>query len=65
MTPVRPDWLSVRRYATVYGIHRTTVTRYLLAGRLEIWQVGKTIRIRNVPPNQHQPRSSAAVQSAS
>ena len=43
-------WVSVTRYATIYGVSRTTVYKWLDAGLLESYRVSATLRIRNMPP---------------
>jgi hypothetical protein len=48
------DWVSVSDYAARYGIDRSTVYKWLGEELLEIYRVGSLLRIKNLPPNQHQ-----------
>jgi len=43
-------WVSVTRYCELYDLDRKTVYKYLGAGLLRSWQVGRVLRVRNVPP---------------
>lgn len=43
-------WISISRYAELYGVSRPTVYKWLKAGLLEAWQVRKCVRIRNQQP---------------
>lgn len=49
------DWLSVTDYARVHGVSRTTVNKWMRAAILQTYRVGKLIRIRNIPPDEHAP----------
>ncbi len=47
------QWLSIKRYARVYGVDRGTVYKWLAhGGILEVYQVGTLRRIRHQPPRQ-------------
>lgn len=46
------EWLSITDYATVYGVSRTTVYKWLKAGLLETYQRADLIRIRHRPPTE-------------
>lgn len=48
-----PQWLSASAYARRYGIHRSTVAKWLRSKILKVYQVGRIVRIRNIPPDQH------------
>ncbi len=45
-----PVWVSVRRYCELYAVNRKTVYKYLEAGLLPSWQVGRILRVQNQPP---------------
>ncbi len=49
------EWLSVTEYAQVYGVDRSTVYKWIANGVLVTYKVDKLRRIRNLPPDQHQP----------
>lgn len=49
MSP-KPEWVSVASYCTIYGLHRNTVYKYMDNGLLEMWQVGRVLRVKNEPP---------------
>lgn len=51
-------WVSVSRYAALYGLTRNTVYKLLDARLLETYRIthGRTtplIRIKNLPPDRH------------
>ena len=47
------QWLSIVKYARVYGIDRGTVYKWLAhGGILEVYQVGTLRRIRHQPPRE-------------
>jgi len=48
------EWLSVTAYARVHGVSRRTVQKWLRAAILKTYRVGTLIRIRNIPPDEHQ-----------
>lgn len=49
--PLTPaEWLSIPDYASRYGVHRQTVRKWLAAGLLTVYQVGKVIRVKHQPP---------------
>jgi hypothetical protein len=43
-------WISVTKYCGRYDLDRKTVYKYLDAGLLESWQVGRVLRVANHPP---------------
>lgn len=49
MTP--PAWLSIRAYSRLYNADPKTVHKWLEAGHLEFYRVGRFIRIQNQPPS--------------
>ena len=46
------EWVTVKRYAVIYGIDRGTVYKWLRAGILDTYRVGTLRRIRNRPPEE-------------
>ena len=47
------QWLSIKKYARVYGVDRGTVYKWLAhGGILEVYQVGTLRRIRHQPPRE-------------
>lgn len=46
------EWVTVKRYALIYGIDRGTVYKWLRAGILDTYRVGTLRRIRNRPPEE-------------
>jgi hypothetical protein len=59
MAPVKPEWVSISLYAQVYSTNRKTVYKWLEAGLLETFRVGRCIRVLNQPPTDRRqaPRS--------
>lgn len=49
---VQAEWVTVKRYALVYGVDRKTVYKWLRSGILETYRVGTLRRIRNRPPEE-------------
>ena len=49
----RPEWLSVTRYAQTYGVHRSTVYKWVTVGVVDIYRVGRLLRVRNEPPRRN------------
>lgn len=47
-------WVSISAYARLYGVHRNTAAKMVKEGTLKVWRAGKTVRIRNVPPDKQQ-----------
>jgi hypothetical protein len=47
MTPL---WVRISEYAILYSTNRKTVYKWLEAGLLDQFRVGRCIRVRNVPP---------------
>jgi hypothetical protein len=43
-------WVSITRYAQIYGVTRQTVSKWLGAGLLHAYRVGSVVRVRNIPP---------------
>lgn len=43
-------WISISRYAVLYGVSRTTVYKWIRAGMVERFQAEKVVRIRNQKP---------------
>lgn len=54
------DWVTISAFARRYGIDRHTVYKWLDARILQTYAVGKLLRIRNLPPDQHRPSSMCA-----
>lgn len=54
--------MSIRRYASLYGIDRRTVSKWRDAGLLATYQVGRCIRIKNQPPPQSACQQSPVVE---
>ncbi len=51
MTPApQPIWVSISTYAVLYQANRKTVYKWLEAGLLETFRVGRCIRVLNQPP---------------
>lgn len=50
---VAREWLSRAAYAEKYGVSLRTVWKWLDVGALETYRVGKILRIRDLPPDQH------------
>lgn len=44
------QWVSISRYALIYGVSRRTVHKWLRAQLLETYRVGWLVRVRNQPP---------------
>lgn len=55
--PPESKWLSVTKYANVYGVDRSTVYKWLSAHLLETYKQGSILRIKNAPVDQHHPRA--------
>lgn len=49
-----PAYLSIASYARTYGISRHTVYKWLDSGLLQTYRVDTLVRIKNLPPNEHQ-----------
>lgn len=45
-------WLSISRYALVYGVSRNTVYKWMRAGVVETFQAERVVRIRNLKPRE-------------
>lgn len=43
-------WLSISAYARYYGVSRHTVWKWLQGGLLELYRVGRCVRVRHQPP---------------
>lgn len=50
MTSVKPEWVSIKEYAAIYGIHRNTVRKWIDNDLLLTYKVGTIVRVRNIPP---------------
>lgn len=48
----RDAWISISRYAQLYGVSRPTVYKWLKAGLLETWKVRKVLRVLNQRPRE-------------
>lgn len=47
----RPEvWISISRYAQLYGVSRPTVYKWLKAGLLQQYKVQRVIRVLNQDP---------------
>lgn len=46
-----PNWLSITTYARVYNADPKTVHKWLDAGHLRFYRIGRFIRIQNLPPS--------------
>lgn len=58
---MRPDhqpsaWVSISDYARTYGLSRSTVYLLLKRGALEHYRVLSVVRIKDAPPDRHQPK---------
>ena len=49
--PREITWVSVTRYCELYDVNRKTVYKFLDAGLLRSWQVGRVLRVQNQPPH--------------
>lgn len=58
MTNPRPVWVSISTYAVLYDTNRKTVYKWLDAGLLETFRVGRCIRVLNQPPSDRRPKAS-------
>lgn len=47
------EWLSIQAYAECYGAHPNTVAKWVRSKILEVYRIGRMVRIRNIPPDQH------------
>lgn len=43
-------WISISRYAVIYGVSRPTVYKWLEAGLVEYLRVNRCVRVRNHKP---------------
>jgi len=43
-------WISISRYALVYGVSRTTVYKWMRAGVVETFQAERVVRVKNQKP---------------
>jgi hypothetical protein len=60
MTQTQAEWLSITLYAQRYSTNRKTVYKWLEAGLLETFRVGRCIRVLNQPPcDRRQPQARA------
>lgn len=46
----KPDWISVTTYAELYSVTPKTVHKWMAAGLLDTFRVGRLIRVWNAPP---------------
>lgn len=54
----QPEWVSIKRYAELYGVHRNTVSKWAsVGGIIEVWRTQRTVRVRNHPPREKFTRS--------
>jgi excisionase family DNA binding protein len=60
MTNSTELWLCITDYADTYGVHRSTVYKWLDANLLEVYRVERVVRIKNKPPNLHIPQPSTS-----
>lgn len=49
-TTLTPGWLSITAYSRHYGADRKTVHKWLAAGLLNSYRVGRFIRVENTRP---------------
>lgn len=54
MSP-KPDWVSIKEYAAIYGVHRNTVAKWLEAGLVIAWKTRRTVRVKRQPPFEQRP----------
>jgi hypothetical protein len=52
------EWVTVTAFALRYGVDRSTVYKWLDSELLLTYRVGKLLRIRNLPPDAHEPLKS-------
>jgi hypothetical protein len=57
-------WVSVTRYCELYDVNRKTVYKYLDAGLLQSWRVGRVLRVAHRPPLAAVPQRSLPVRNA-
>jgi len=49
-------WVTITRYAVLYGVTRPTVYKWLECGLLEYYQAGAVVRVKNQLPRSVNPR---------
>jgi hypothetical protein len=47
------EWITITAFADRYGVNRHIVYKWLANKLLDIYEVGSLLRIRNLPPDQH------------
>lgn len=50
-----PGWLTIKAYCRHYAIDRGTVYKWLRAGLLTTYRVGRLVRIKHEPPKENLP----------
>ena len=55
--PKGPAWVSITAYAALQAVSRKTVYKWLEAGLLITYRVGRLIRVRNQPPIEQKPQN--------
>lgn len=50
-----PGWLTIKAYCYHYSITRWTLGKWLEAGLLTTYRVGRTVRIKHEPPKDSRP----------
>lgn len=51
-----PEWVSITAYALQFSVTRKTVYKWLEAGLLDTFRVGRCIRVLNQPPTDRRPK---------
>lgn len=49
------QWVSVTVYAETYSVDARTVRKWIAAGLVETFRIGRLIRVENVPPSDRRP----------
>ena len=46
----KPDWVSIKEYASLYNVHSNTVAKWIEAGLVIAWKAQHTVRVKRQPP---------------
>lgn len=49
------DWVSIKEYAAIYGVHRNTVSKWIDHGLVVTYRTIRTVRIKRQPPFEKRP----------
>lgn len=58
--PVSVQYVSVTTYTEMFSVDRDTVYKWIDAGLLDTFRVGRLIRVRPVPPSDTRPSLQAS-----